>query len=357
MFYTRNSLAANAQGAAHMQAHWNHLWAHRNFSVNADNALMAQAVAAGLMTNASGITKDYWQAFDTQVLEMRNQETGMEIVNDLLTVQTVLPIGKTVKFYNQSGNIADDVIISIDGQAPYSFDHTDFDGDADPIPIIQAGFGVNWRHFQGMQSIGIDLALESQRAKQREYNKKLVGLILDGADNINVEGYQSQGLRNHRNTKKINLGAGGGGANIDLTTATAAQLIAFFQGPFASVLNTNFIDQLSILWVSPEIDANLSKIYVENGVTIGTVKDYLMKFIRVGEIRRTFAFSGNEFAGYVRDRDVITPLVGMPTGVMALPRPMPEMNYNFRIMGAMGLQVKVDGDGLGGVVYGAVLVP
>ncbi len=44
----------------------------------------------------------------------------MEIVNDLMGVQTVLPIGKTAKLYNVSGDIADDVSISIDGQAPYS---------------------------------------------------------------------------------------------------------------------------------------------------------------------------------------------------------------------------------------------
>jgi hypothetical protein len=51
---------------------------------------------------------------------MRDQEIGMEIVNDLMGVQTVLPVGKTAKLYNVSGDIADDVSISIDGQASYS---------------------------------------------------------------------------------------------------------------------------------------------------------------------------------------------------------------------------------------------
>lgn len=51
---------------------------------------------------------------------------------------------------------------------------------------------------------------------------------------ISVQGYKAQGLKNHRNTTKINLGSGAGGANIDLTTATPAQLLAFFgpTGPF-----------------------------------------------------------------------------------------------------------------------------
>ena len=39
----------------------------------------------------------------------------MEIVNDLIGVQTVLSVGKTAKLYNVVGDIADDVSVSIDG--------------------------------------------------------------------------------------------------------------------------------------------------------------------------------------------------------------------------------------------------
>lgn len=353
MFYVQNALLRDHN----MMAHYNQMQAAREFFANQDRAVLAAAVNAGYqnIANVQGVTQQFWAAFDNQAVELRNTEDGMEIVNDLLTVQTVLPVGKTVKLYNQVGEIDDSVAISIDGQAPYSFDHTGYGQDGDPIPIIQAGFGVNWRHFQGLQSEGIDLALDSRRAKQREFNKKLVGLMLDGSSNIAVENYPSQGLRNHRNTKKINLGAGAGGASIDLTTATAAQLIAFFQGPFASLLLTNRVSRIDVLWVSQEIFTNLGKVYVENGVTVGSVMQYLMRFIRVGDIRPTFALSGNEFLGYVRDRDIVTPLVGMPVGTLPLPRPMPETNYNFRIMAAMGLQVKTDANGLGGVIYGANL--
>ena len=64
---------------------------------------------------------------------------------------------------------------------------------------------------------------------------------------------------------------------------------------------------------------------------------------------------GNEFIGYQRRQDVVSPLVGMATGVVPLPRKLPQSNYNFQIMGAMGLQVKRDDDGLSGVIYGADL--
>lgn len=348
MFYDKSFLQVN-----NVAEHWAQLWASRDYHGTVDAALRRNAIAAGMQVNAEGPARDFYKAVDAQVLELRAQEDGMEIITDLLPVQTVLPIGKTVKLYNLVGDIADDVAISMDGQAPYSFDHVDYDSDGDPVPIIQAGFGVNWRHWAGMKTVDMDVALDSQRAKQREYNKKLVALAMDGKSTIVVEGKASQGLRNHRNTKKFNLGAGG--LNIDLTTATAAQLVAFFQGAFATELTANRVSAVDVLWVSMEIMGNLGKVYVENGVTVGTVRDYLLRFIRVGDIRGTFALTGNEFLGYVRSRDVVTPLIGMPTSTLPLPRPMPESNYNFRIMGAFGMQVKADAAGMGGVFYGANL--
>lgn len=354
MFFTREALTANAsRGGHHMRDHWSQLWASRDYQAHSDEVLRHNALSAGLQVNASGITREFWQEMDNQILELRDQETGMEIVNDLLTVQTVLDIGKTLKLYNQVGGIDDSVSITMDGQAPYSFDHADYESDGDPIPIIQAGYGVNWRHFLGLKTVGIDNALDSQNAKVREYNKKLVGLTLDGRADIRVNGYQSQGLRNHRHTKKFDLGTNG--LNINLATATPKELMEFFQKPFAQELDRNRIQKLTVFWVSPEIWSNLSLVHIENGVTTGTVLQYLLKFIRVGEIRMTFALKDNEFLGYVRQRDMVTPLVGMPTSVLPLPRLMPESNYNFRIMGAMGIQVKVDSQGLGGVFYGANL--
>lgn len=348
MFYTPEFLQLN-----NANEHWNQLWATRDYHDAVDRVLRVNAITAGMQVNAEGPARDFWKAVDNQVVELRNQETGMEIITDLLAVQTVLPIGKTVKLYNQVGDIDNSVAISMDGQAPYSFDHVDYDSDGDPVPIIQAGFGVNWRHWQGMKTVDMDVALDSQRAKQREYNRKLVSLALDGKDSIKVNGYQSQGLRNHRNTKKLNLGAAG--YNIDLTTATAAQMLAFFQGGFATQLTANRIAKLDVLWVSMEVWDNMAKIYVENGVTVGTVREYLLRFSRLGDIRGTFGLTGNEILGYVRSRDVVSPLVGMPTSTLPLPRPMPESNYNFRIMGAMGMQVKADANGMGGVFYGANL--
>lgn len=355
MFFTPETLATNSR----MRGHWSELWANRD-QFNAQQAMMVEnyqrtMTPEQLACNAvAGLGRDFWAEVDRQVIQLRDLEVGMEIVNDLMGIQTVLSVGKTAKLYNVVGDIADDVSVSLDGQAPYSFDHTEYDSDGDPIPVFSAGFGVNWRHAAGLQTVGIDLVLDSQEAKLRKFNKEIVSYTLDGKSNIQVQNYPGQGLRNHRNTIKINLGAGG--ANLDLTAATPVQIIAFFgTGAFGQTARANKVSAYDVLWVSPEIWANLAQPYVVNGVISGNVLNAILPFAPVREIRMTYALTGNEFLGYERRRDVVTPLVGMTTGTTALPRPLPNTNYNFQILAAMGIQVKKDDDGLSGVVYGANL--
>lgn len=360
MFFTPETLAANGR----LMAHWNELWANRNI-FNRQNRAMIEANSSAMTpemlacNGLAGLPRTFWAEIDAQIIQMRDQETGMEIVTDLLQVQTVLPIGKTAKLYNMVGDIADDVSVSIDGQAPYSFDHTEYDSDGDPIPVFTAGYGVNWRHAAGLQTVGIDLVLDSQQAKMRKYHKKIVSYALDGDAKISVKGYKAQGLRNHRNTAKIDLGAGG--ASIDLTTATQEQLSDFFTiGAFGQTARDNKVEAYDVLWVSPQIWGNMTrpaKVAIGGStlLTGGTVLQLITPFVPARAIRQSFALKGNEFIAYQRRQDVVTPMVGMATGVIPLPRPMPQHNYNFQIMGAMGLQIKRDGEGRSGVVYGADL--
>lgn len=360
MFLTQQAIAAHPR----LMGHYQELQANRNIW-NAQHARMIEANRAAmtpemLAANAlAGLGRDFWQEVDRQIIQMRDQETGMEIVNDLLTVQTVLPIGKTVKLYNVSGDIADDVSISMDGQPPYSFDHTEYDSDGDPIPVFTAGYGCNWRHAAGLNTVGIDLVLDSQAAKLRKYNKFIVNYVLNGSEKIVVDGKPGQGLKNHRNTAKIDLGSGG--ANINLTSASQNDIAAFFtSGAFGQTARDNFVEAYDQIWVSPQIWANLMKpaTVTIGGSTLlsgGTVLSVIQGFVPGRSIKQTFALSGNELIAYQRRQDVVTPLVGMATGVVPLPRTLPQHNFNFQIMGAMGLQVKKDGEGKSGVVYGADL--
>lgn len=265
MYFTAETLATNRR----LQGHWNELWANRNIW-NQHHDMMVNAYRSSmtpemLAANAiGGFTREFWAELDRQVIQLRDQEIGMEIINDLMSVQTILPIGKTAKLYNVTGDIADDVSVSIDGQAPYSFDHTDYDSDGDPIPVFTAGYGVNWRHAAGLNTVGIDLMLDSQAAKLRKFHKRRVNFYLNGDPSISVDGYKAQGMKNHRNTTKINLGAGAGGANFDLTTCTPAEALHFFgpTGAFGINARRNKVTRYSKLWLSSEIMANLSKPYL-----------------------------------------------------------------------------------------------
>lgn len=347
MYFTKKNLATNAR----MQGHWSELWAQRNI-FNAQHDAMIAANKANMTSEmlacnaVGGFAKEFWKEIDNQIIELNTEEIGIEIVNDLMGVQTVLPIGKTLKMYSVSGDINDEVVMSMDGQAPHGFDHTEYGSDGDPIPMFAAGYGVNWRLAQGLNTVGIDLALDSQRLKLKKFNKARVKFYLEGNENMVVDGHKAMGIKNHKNTQQLTL-------TTNLTTATFDALIDFFTiGEFGVLARNNFVAKYDVMWVSPEIMANLARPHIVNGAVVGSVLNTVMPFAPVGEIRQTFALEGNEIIAYQRRRDVITPLIGMTTGVVPVPRTMPTDNYNFKIMSAEGLQITCDMLGRSGVVYG-----
>lgn len=347
MYFTKENLATNAR----MQGHWNELWAQRNIFNAQHDAMIAankaNMTAEMLACNAvGGFAKEFWKEIDNQIIELNTEEIGIEIVNDLMGVQTVLPIGKTLKMYSVSGDINDEVVMSMDGQAPHGFDHTEYGSDGDPIPMFTAGYGVNWRLAHGLNTVGIDLALDSQRLKLKKFNKRRVKFYLEGNENMVVDGHKAMGIKNHKNTQQLTL-------TTNLKAATFDELINFFTiGEFGVMARNNFVAKYDVMWVSPDVMANLARPHIVNGAVVGSVLNTVMPFAPVGEIRQSFALTGNEIIAYQRRRDVISPLIGMTTGVVPVPRTMPTDNYNFKIMSAEGLQITCDMLGRSGVVYG-----
>lgn len=347
MYFTKENLATNAR----MQGHWNELWAQRNIFNAQHDAMIAankaNMTAEMLACNAvGGFAKEFWKEIDNQIIELNTEEIGIEIVNDLMGVQTVLPIGKTLKMYSVSGDINDEVVMSMDGQAPHGFDHTEYGSDGDPIPMFTAGYGVNWRLAHGLNTVGIDLALDSQRLKLKKFNKRRVKFYLEGNENMVVDGHKAMGIKNHKHTQQLTL-------TTDLKAATFDELIDFFTiGEFGVMARNNFVAKYDVMWVSPDVMANLARPHIVNGAVVGSVLNTVMPFAPVGEIRQSFALTGNEIIAYQRRRDVISPLIGMTTGVVPVPRTMPTDNYNFKIMSAEGLQITCDMLGRSGVVYG-----
>lgn len=353
--FEKNNLEKNANHRAQFAALNEQRRVHNNMQRNLLQMHGGAIDQSTYVKNEAGIlTRDFWREVDNQAIEIRDNDQGREFITDLMGVSTALNVGKTAKLYTVSGDIDGEVERSMDGQTPHTYDHVDYDTDGDPIPIFQAGYGINWRHWQGAQSENVDIVLDSNRRKMIKVMSNIADYMLDGDTKVKAGGFTGQGIRNHRNSKKVNIGAAG--YNIDLTTATNDDIITFFTRDMAKEMDDNYVDMLDVAWVSPEMMRRLQSPYsLAAGFKEGTLGEYVTRYGRIREFRRTFKMSGNEFFAYVRNRDFITPLVGAAVSTVPLFRPMPMANYNFSVWGAMGLQIKADSQGRGGVFYAAAL--
>ena len=299
--------------------------------------------------NAAGIFgKDYWFELDNQAVEIAGQERGREIFNDIQDLATVVPLGKTVRGYQKLGDISDHVTISMDMQTPQTFDHSSMTGDADPIPGFTAGYGINWRHWLGLQTENIDLMLQSQRAKLVKFYEAMADYALNGNTRIQEANYPGQGIKNHRNTVKIDLTV----AAINLTTATPDEVVTYFAKDFGAVLDENAVASVK-LWVSPQIRARMAMPYsAELGIVSGSIESQLRQFTpRISEIGTDYSLEGNEFVAYVKDKTFLEVPVGQSVIITPLPRLMPRENFNNDISSAFGIQVKTDSRGRSGVFF------
>lgn len=297
----------------------------------------------------------YWAEIDRRAIEVRDNDRGRELLTDLMRLATPVDIGTTVKTYGMQTGIDDEVKISMDGQTPVVFDHTDTDQTGDPVPIFNTGFGINWRKWMGQRNHNLNTVAESQALKMKDILERMCNYCLDGDKRIRAAGFAGQGIRNHRNTRKIDMNVAG----IDLTSASTTndQILNFWNQTFAIHLDDNYLTgKIDVAWVSPEIDRRMKMPFSDSqGFKGGTLEQAIILFGRVGEFRVTHKLKGNEFLAYNRDRDVISPLVGQALATVPVERKGPRDNFNFEIWGAMGLQIKADINGRGSVFYAAKL--
>lgn len=297
----------------------------------------------------------WWADIDRRAIAVRENDRGRELLTDLMTLATPVNIGHTFKTYGIGGDIDDEVKISMDGNTPIVFDHVDYESDGNPIPIFQCGFGINWRKWLGHQTANLDTVAASQALKLKDMFEAMTDYVLDGSDKIQVNGRPGAGIRNHRNTKKIDLTVAG----IDLTSAGTSNddILMFWNQAFALHLDANYVaGKIDVVWISPEIDRRMNIPFSNSqGFKGGTLRTYILDFGRVGEFRTTYKLSGNEFIAYNRDRDAISPLVAQAVGTVPVERRAPKDNFNFEIWGAMGLEIKADANGRGAVFYAAKL--
>lgn len=297
------------------------------------------------------ITQDYWREVDNVTTRIFRNESGMDMMADLMGIASNIDIGKTVAISRMASD-AGKVARSLSGHAPEGLDKTRYSYSGDVIPLFKTGYSREWRELLGMRSEGFEPLLDDQANTTFNLRKDMAQYLLTGDTTLNVNGvYTAYGINNHPNTVQINLGAAPG-FNIDLQTATPDEIVTFFNRDFAKILDDQNVFESVDIWVSPAVRRSFSRPYSNaQGYKAGTIEDYILEFAktggngRIGKIGTNFLLRGNRFVGYVRNELYIRPRVGQPVSTYAEPRTTPHANYNFLTWSAMGLQIRKDFSG------------
>ncbi len=70
-------------------------------------------------------------------------------------------------------------------------------------------------------------------------------------------------------------------------------MVAFFTGPFAKLLDDNYVQEKVKAWVSPDIMRNMSKPYSDSAdFKEGTVLEYILRYGRIESVNQTFKLIG-----------------------------------------------------------------
>lgn len=352
MRYFDTELVANSRPHA---AWWGEL------SVNREHFHRTEDGHAALMRELHGnaavvLPRDAWLEMDGITRRVMRDDEGQAWMRDLMPLAKAVNIGKLVHLTRTSSDTSNPVIRSMSGQVPVPLDKTVYDYRGTVVPIFADGYGREWREWNTLQSENFDALADDQEGATAKLRKDMAKYVLDGDSSIVFQGYTAYGIRTSPLSKSINLGSGAGGANIDLTTASSDAVDGFITQTLGAMLDANLIAGKVNLYVSPQIARNLDKSYSgSSGFKNGTLLQYLLTNRRINKIEVSFLLNGNEFFGFVPSAEYIRPLVGMAVNTTAKTRLNPTDNYQFLVMGALGLEIRADYNGKSGVFYSVVV--
>lgn len=344
MRYFDTQLVANSSIHA---GWWNEVSADREWFHNAEEQLAAVRNAAAVLP------RDAWLELDGITRRVMRNDEGQAYMADLMPLAKAVNIGKLVHL-NRVSSDAGSVVRSMSGQVPVPLDKVVYDYRGSPVPIFSTAYGREWREWNTLQSENFDALSDDQEAHTAKIRRDMALYALDGDATIVVGGYTAYGIRTSPLSKAINLGTAGGGANIDLAaSATTSDAIeAFFNGPFGAMLDANLITGKVNLYISPEMARNWDRPYSGSaGFKIGSLMEAIARNRRINKIAVTYELTGNAFFGFVPSADYIRPLIGMAVNTTAKTRQNPTDNYQFLVMGAMGIEIRADYNGKSGVFY------
>lgn len=315
----------------------------------------ANVLSMDVANAAAILPRDAWLEMDTLTRRIMRGDEGSAWMMDLMPLAKAVNIGKLVHVTRVSSD-AGSVTRSMSGQVPNSLDKVEYAYHETPVPIFSGGYGREWRETKTFDSEAIDAIMDDQEAQTAKINRDMALYALDGDPAMQFKGVACDGIRTNARSVSINMGSGAGGNNLDLTTATPAQIESFINGGFGQMLDDNLVSAPVNLYVSNEIMRNLDQPYSGvGGFKMGSLREWIESNRRINKVVSTYELTGNEFFGFVPNSNSIRPLVGMAVNTTAITRMNPTDNYQFMVMGAMGLEIRADFSGKSGVFYSVVV--
>lgn len=343
MRYFDEQLVANSRP----HAEW---WG--DVSINREHFHQVEEHMAALSNASPVLPREAWMDIDGLTRRVMRDDEGEVYMRDLMALARPINIGRLVSLTRVASDSENPVIRSMSGQVPVPMDKVTYSFRGNPVPIFQDGYGREWREWNTLQAENFDALADDAEAANAKIRRDQADYVLNGDSNIVFQGYPAAGIRTNPLAKAINIGASG--ANIDLTAAatTSDNIDKFFTQTLGAMLDANLIAGKVNIYVSPEIGRNLDRSYSGSaGFKGGSLLQYLLTNRRINKIEVSFKLSGNEFFGFVPSAEYIRPLIGMAVNTTAMPRQYPTANYQFLVMGAMGLEIRADFNGKAGVFY------
>lgn len=320
---------------------------HRLAQQGADRSVIAANAGIGML--------DFYQDVDKRLVSVR-QNTNFAIVKDIESLATPVNIGALTSVNLMAQDISDDVTISMGMGDKINFDSVGSDFDKNPIPVFTGGAGLDFRLYMGQEAAQLGLYAEAIERKSVKVAESIGNYMYNGNVKIGADGVKGEGIKNHRNTSKLNLGAAG--YNIDLTSATTTndELVTFYVQDLGLVIDTNALGSIDVQWVSPEIYRRLMQPVGGTGqFKDGTMRDYLIRASEIKDIQKDYSLVGNEFIMYKRDQQVISPLIALPMTSYQMFRADPYGNYNQKLIAVNGLKIAKTYNNKYGVFYASVV--
>jgi len=354
-----NEFRELAKTDARMQSHIEFIGNARRYAARHERHLLDLPRDAQVHVNAGIPILDFFRETDRAVEGVRLDDKFL-FMDDLSGLAKTVSVGKLSAVSLKSSDISDDVSVSMDFNAAIKHDHISADSDRNPIPAFMAGVTMGYRHRAGLDSESIDLYGDSVTLKTRKLTEKVGSYMLNGDITIKADGQAGEGIKNHRNTKKINLGAAGYNIDLSSNTTTNDELVAFFNQGFAKELDDQSLGFVDSMGLSPAIYRRLMVPISKTGEFKGGVEgeplmDYIKRVSNVRNFLKDFALVGNEFYAYRKDSSIIRPIVAMATGSFLMPRQTPVEGYSTRIVTAQGIEIKKTMNDKYGVFYASVI--